>query len=105
MVGLLALLPLFAAMPCLCASNAPQKSKSCCCPEEKPSEPSKCCCTIKVKPEYTVETPSMPAFEAAAILLEDEAVKPVEGGATTIFAVDTGPPDPSLYRSLSVLRL
>lgn len=104
-VGLLALLPLLAAMPCLCASDAPEKSKSCCCPEEKPAKPSKCCCTIKIKPEFTVETPSTPAEDETAILVEASIVLPVSEGFKTTFAVDTGPPDRALYQSISVLRL
>jgi len=96
-VGLLALLPVLAAMPCLCA---PEEAQSCCCSEESKQAP-ECCCTIKDKPEYTVETPTLPVDLDIAIPVEISEPLPLTGAVRKIFAIDTGPPD----HSVSVLRL
>lgn len=88
-------------MPCLCASDAPKKSKSCCCHEEEPLGKTECCCTVKDKPEFTVETPSLPVDVELALPVEIFVSVPEFDVPDVIHAVDTGPPD----HSVSVLRL
>lgn len=108
-VGLLALLPLLAAMPCLCKSDAPKKAKSCCChndSEEKPLQKKKCCCDVLIKADFTVQAAGLPLDVEGIVVETTPGNSPAPADSDRdAQALDTGPPDPALYVSISSLKL